>query len=308
MILVAGIPTESPVADVVEALVDSGGDVVVLNQRQVADIDFELSVASDGGVDGLLRIDRRRWNLHEITGCYARLMDDRLLPEVRDLPDDSPLRERSRRLVDTLSTWMDIAPGHMLNRPGAMVSNSSKPYQAQVIARHGFSVPETVITNDPATAAEFYHSHDRVIYKSVSGVRSIVETMKDDDLARVEQVRACPVQFQAYVPGVDVRVHTIGDEVFASAVTSTATDYRYASVQAEVPAELHATELEAAVAGRCVELAADLGLDFAGIDLKITPDDEVFCFEVNPSPAYSYFESLTGQPMAASVARHLMSA
>jgi hypothetical protein len=306
MILVAGIPTEPPLADVIDALVDAGGDVVVLNQRRVADIDLELSVAAGGEVGGFLRIDRRRWTLQEITGCYARLMDDRLLPEVRATPDGSPLRECSRRLVDALSLWMDIAAGHMLNRPGAMASNGSKPYQAQVIARHGFSVPETLITNDPEEAVEFYHSHDRVIYKFVSGVRSIVQTMTDDDLKRVKRVRACPVQFQAYVAGLDVRVHTVGEEVFASAVTSTATDYRYAAVQANVPALVRATRLDAAVTGRCVDLAADLRLDFAGIDLKITPDGEVFCFEVNPSPAYTYFESLTGQPIAASVARHLM--
>jgi hypothetical protein len=33
-----------------------------------------------------------------------------------------------------------------------------------------------------------------------------------------------------------------------------------------------------------------------GIDLKVTPDDEVCCFEVNPSPAFSYYEGSTGQP------------
>jgi hypothetical protein len=31
----------------------------------------------------------------------------------------------------------------------------------------------------------------------------------------------------------------------------------------------------------------------------------VFCFEVNPSPGYSYFEANTGQPIARAVARYL---
>jgi glutathione synthase/RimK-type ligase-like ATP-grasp enzyme len=48
-----------------------------------------------------------------------------------------------------------------------------------------------------------------------------------------------------------------------------------------------------------------MGLGFAGIDLKITPDDEIYCFEVNPSPAFSYYESNTGQRISEGVAAAL---
>lgn len=194
----------------------------------------------------------------------------------------------------------------MVNRLGAMASNGSKPFQAQTIVRHGFSVPETVVTNDPDVALEFFRAHERVVFKSTSGIRSIVQTMTEADLARLDRVRACAVQFQAFVPGTDVRVHTVGTDVFAARVTTSATDYRYAAQQVDLPATLQATELDGQASERCVSLAADLGLEFAGIDLKITPDHEVYCFEVNPSPAYSYFEALTGQPIAMAVARHLM--
>ena len=54
-----------------------------------------------------------------------------------------------------------------------------------------------------------------------------------------------------------------------------------------------------------VRLAEGLGLAFAGIDLKITPDNRVYCFEVNPSPAFSYYEANTGQPIARAVAEYL---
>ena len=39
--------------------------------------------------------------------------------------------------------------------------------------------------------------------------------------------------------------------------------------------------------------------------LKITPDNQVYCFEVNPSPGFSYFEAHTEQPIANAVARYL---
>jgi glutathione synthase/RimK-type ligase-like ATP-grasp enzyme len=98
---------------------------------------------------------------------------------------------------------------------------------------------------------------------------------------------------------------TIGTDVFASRIISDATDYRYAARQTGEPADLEPFELSDALAERCLALAADLDLPFAGIDLKITPDDEVYCFEVNPSPAYSYYESQTGQPISLALAEYL---
>ena len=68
-----------------------------------------------------------------------------------------------------------------------------------------------------------------------------------------------------------------------------------------------AVELPDATAERCVALAAGLGLEFVGIDLKITPDGDAYCFEVNPCPAFSYYEANTGQPIARAVARRLAS-
>ena len=64
-------------------------------------------------------------------------------------------------------------------------------------------------------------------------------------------------------------------------------------------------ELPDELAERCLRLAQALGLAFAGIDLKLTPDRQVYCFEVNPSPAFSYYEAHTGQPIAHAVARYL---
>ena len=86
-----------------------------------------------------------------------------------------------------------------------------------------------------------------------------------------------------------------------------ATDYRYAPRQPGAPAELRAAELSDELAAKCVQLSRVLDLAFAGIDLKVTPDNDVYCFEVNPSPGFSYYEGNTGQPISAAVARYLKS-
>jgi glutathione synthase/RimK-type ligase-like ATP-grasp enzyme len=186
-----------------------------------------------------------------------------------------------------------------------MGSNLSKPFQAQLIRRFGFEVPETLITNDPELVKAFRARHQRIIYKSISGVRSIVQTFNDADMDRLESIRWCPTQFQAFVDGTNVRVHTVGQKVFATAISTDATDYRYAHRQGGKRAELRAVELSDHLAEMCVKLSAGLGLAFAGIDLKVTQDNRVYCFEVNPNPAFSYYEANTGQPIAQAIAAYL---
>jgi glutathione synthase/RimK-type ligase-like ATP-grasp enzyme len=118
--------------------------------------------------------------------------------------------------------------------------------------------------------------------------------MTDDDLDRLNRVRFCPVQFQEYVPGVDLRVHTIGNRVFAHEIVSDATDYRYASRE-RASRSMRAAEIPDEIAERCLRLASELGLIMSGVDLRRSYDGEYYCFEINPTPGFYFFEQYTGQ-------------
>jgi glutathione synthase/RimK-type ligase-like ATP-grasp enzyme len=286
-----------------EELAQLGTPALHVNQRRFSTttLDFEIEA---GEVKGFLRLPEQEVPLGDVTGVYVRLMDERALPEYRALPAQGPARAECHRFHDALLRWLEIAPTRIVNRCGPMGSNASKPYQAQLISRCGFGIPETLITNDPDLVREFRARHGRVVYKSISGVRSIVQELVTDDLARLDHVRFCPTQFQEFVDGTNVRVHVVGDQVFPTRIDSDATDYRYAGRQGG-DAELSATTLSDDLTERCVRLTAALGLAFSGIDLKIAPSGEVFCFEVNPSPGFSYYESRTGQPIARAVAGYL---
>jgi glutathione synthase/RimK-type ligase-like ATP-grasp enzyme len=54
-----------------------------------------------------------------------------------------------------------------------------------------------------------------------------------------------------------------------------------------------------------VALSQRLDLPLAGIDLRRTPDGRHVCFEVNPSPAFSFYEQHAGIPIASCIARYL---
>lgn len=304
MILLCGILSETSLAMVADALRRRGIDHVVVNQRHVRQLTMEL-VLDDAGLRGQLSGPDYRVDLADVSAVYLRLMDDRWLPELEREPPQSPASIAGRALHELLGQWADITPARVVNRYIAMGSNFSKPYQLQLIREHGFAVPQTLVTNDPERLAAFRAAHGPLIYKSISSERSIVGRLDEHDTARIERIRWCPVQFQAFVPGPNLRVHTVGNEVFATLIDTEAVDYRYAIRQTGRAPTFTPYNLDDELAERCVALAAALGLEVAGLDLKLAPDGRIICLEVNPSPVFSYYQLHTGQPIADAIARLL---
>ncbi len=302
-VLLIGIPSEPPLAMTAAALERLKAPYLVLNQRQVAATQICVAVR-DGEVGGVLEAGGEVVELDLFGGVYNRVMDHELLPELAGLPPDDPLHQHAQRLHEALSVWCELMSGRVVNRLSAQASNASKPYQAQLIAGH-FAVPDTLVTNDPDAVLAFREVHRRLVYKSISGARSIVREFADEDRARLDRLRWCPAQFQERIEGSDLRVHTIANgSIFGTLIDSDAADWRYAHHETQ-QARMRPHAIDDELAARCLALAAALGLDFAGIDLRLTSEGELYCLEVNPSPAYSAFEAATGQPIALALAGYL---
>lgn len=302
MILFAGIPSEPPLARAIAAAARAGAAHAVFNQRDshVAPLEIEFG---PGGPAGRIGLRDRTLELAAVRGVYTRLTDAQTLPELRRSTRrmlDRHAADRAGSAVLALDEWFECSAARIANRSSASASNQSKPFQALAIAACGLAIPETLVTNDPEEAAAFRARHGEVVFKSTSAVRSIVRRLDDAALARLGRIRALPTQFQERIQGVDVRVHVAGQAVFATRIESEAVDYRYAGRDG-LEARLEAAGLPDEIAGRCVALSEALGLPFCGIDLRHAEDGRWVCFEANPSPAYSYYEDATGQPIAAAL-------
>jgi len=92
----------------------------------------------------------------------------------------------------------------------------------------------------------------------------------------------------------------VGNEWFATSVASEATDYRYGgdAVMAPFPIPQQLGNL-------LIKVTADMGLLVAGVDLRRTPGGGWYCFEVNPSPGFTFYEDHTGQRIGAAISRLL---
>lgn len=258
-------------------------------------------------MQGWVRTPNQVIDLSRVRAAYLRPHESVRLSVIERAGPTSAAWQHAMRIDDALLSWADLTEAFVINRPCAMASNNSKPYQARLIRTSGFATPETLITTDPEAARAFWAQHQEVIYKSISGVRSIVSRLTTAHEERLDNVASCPTQFQAYVAGTDYRVHVVGAKVFACEIFSAACDYRYATSQG-MRAELLPSTLPLAIAERCRALAYALALPVAGIDLRKSTDESWYCFEVNPSPAFTYYQDATGHPIDDAIADLLLEA
>jgi ribosomal protein S6-L-glutamate ligase RimK-like protein len=299
VILLWGLASESPLAAVASQLRELGGQVALLDQRAVEATSLRLRFGTE--VCGELTVDGLRLDLARVRSVYLRPYDSRRLGPVAAAGQGSPLWRHALELDDALISWCELTPALVVNRPAAMCSNESKPYQAGLIAAAGFRTPETLVTTDGELAEAFWAEHRDVIYKSCSGVRSVVQRFNPAARDRLRDLRWCPTQFQRRIVGPDYRVHVVGEQVFACRIEAGADDYRYDRHAAVV-----ACTLDADLAGRCRDLTRALGLTVAGLDLRESADGAWYCFEVNPSPGFSYFQARTGQRIDRAIAEILI--
>jgi glutathione synthase/RimK-type ligase-like ATP-grasp enzyme len=259
---------------------------VLIDPRQTAGGQIELVWHPDRPEDSVLRQGARQVRVSELRSIYLR---------------EIAYGTGRPELIAALVAMTESTDALVLNRTSGSATNGSKPFQSRLIAQHGFRTPPTLITTDPAAARAFYAEHDgRVIHKSISWMRSIVVQTDEADLERLDMVRNCPTQFQALVPGTDVRVHVVGDRVFATEIETVAVDYRYAAL-AGAERTMRDMELPDEIAQRCIDVSRSLGMGLTGVDLRRDPDGVWWCFEVNPSPGFTFYQAQTGQPIGHAV-------
>ncbi len=296
---VLGLPGEGPTQLLLQALADEGIATLLLDQRRFDRTPLHSRIDESGDLGWACPDGQTLIALDSLAGLYLRPMDD-----LRLWPAD-PARGQAGQAWT--QAWVEVAerlPGRVANRVSAMASNGSKPFQSQHLAAAGFSVPPMLISTEPQEVLDFEAEHGPLIYKSASGVRSIVRPLDAAAKTRLPQIRYCPTLFQKRLQGTNVRVHVIGETTFCTEIDSDGLDYRYASRDGG-STTLRNTTLDATTRWRCIHAAQALDLPFAGLDLMLADDGLSYCFEVNPSPGYSWYEDATGQPIARTLARWL---
>jgi glutathione synthase/RimK-type ligase-like ATP-grasp enzyme len=246
-------------------------------------------------------------------------------------PTISPeLHEGDQRFAMRESTVLLAGALELLSRQSFAVNGlheatraENKVLQLAVARELGFSLPETLVSNDPARIRRFVRewAHAGTIYKSF---RPATWKKSDDRLAalctaRVDEamlpedamLQLGPGIFQAYVPkAYELRVTCMGDEVIAARLDSQATqdgkvDWRNTDVR---HLSITRIELPPPVRALCCALLRRLGLVFGCIDLIVTPDDEYVFLEINQMGQFLWVEDVCPEiPMLQTFCEFLLS-
>jgi glutathione synthase/RimK-type ligase-like ATP-grasp enzyme len=302
MILLWGTMDDLPMAMTREALTRACADVCFLDHRAIGASEIDYAFSPDGGARCVVRVANTPIDMTAVSVAYVRGSDFYDYDEFRELPADSRELMHAAWFEAHLKAWLDASDAVVINRTGPGATNLSKPYQMMAIRRAGLLIPKTLITNDAVAATKFLAENPDSIYKSLSGIRSIVRRVGDLQRSFIDDVSWCPTLFQRLVPGTNYRVHVINGEVMTVRIESDQVDYRYGRSSMTV------AELPAEIAEKCRRLTAMLGLYFSGIDLMRTAEGDWYCFEVNTSPAYPYFESGSGQRISVALADFMVDA
>src|SRR6266496_840562 len=298
MVLLWGLTEDPPMNMVYTELKKMGAPVFFLNHADIGDTELFLNFFDQPS--GYIDIYDRKVNLQDIKSAYFRPYDFKQYPEfLGDKTNNETLRKIFLK-ESLMWSWAELTDKIVINKPSASASNFSKPFQTELIKQFGFQIPETLITTEINSFEKFLQKNKTVIYKSISCTRSIVKKIIINDNIDLSAIENCPVQFQKWIEGINYRVHVVGDNVFTCKILSEGIDYRYSAAIIE-PAEIPST-----IIANCITLTKELKMELSGIDLLLSTSNDWYCFEVNPSPAFSYYEVHSGLKIARGIAEYLI--
>lgn len=248
----------------------------------------------EGGVTIWTASDKEecaRVPLDAVTGVIVRLNPKPGLPFTGD--EDmgvvsAVLVPERRAAIQNLVDSLDLK---VANRTSSGRDNACKPAHMRRLEAAGFDVPAWLLTNCVSAAQSFVDlCRCGAVLKAASGLRSHVR-LWDQTTAASFASGTVPHVVQQYIPGYDVRVHVVGDKVFATQVLSKSTDYRFDTG----PTSFEALYPPGHISRMCTEFARNERLLLAGFDFRVEKGRRWWCLESNPVPTFLPYEAATGQ-------------
>ena len=232
-------------------------------------------------------------------------------PHVRDFV------ETEWRLALEALPW--TADALWVNDPRAeRALERNKIAQLSLAEGAGLDVPETIYSSIALDVVAFAERFETVAVKTAAGYMreladgfefAYTQRLTAAELAREDDaITAAPILVQEYVEkAFEVRATIVGEAIFATRIDSQASDRTMVDWRrydfAAVGHSCH--ELPESVAHALHQFMADANLQFAAVDLIVTPDGRYVFLEANPSGQWLWLEALTGAPITSALAKLL---
>lgn len=211
---------------------------------------------------------------------------------------------------EAINGMLDALHCKWMNPRAADDAAHHKPYQWSAAKEVGLRLPRTLVTTDPAAARRFIGEIGvgKVVYKSFLAMHEAwreTRLVQKADLDRLDLVRLAPVIFQEYIPGVDLRIIAVGDQLFTAEIDARDTVYPVDMRMVIGESKVRPVELPKEVYVALIKLQKRLGLVYGAIDVRRTDDGEYYFLEVNPAGQWMFVETRTGLAISQAIADYL---
>ncbi|MFH1170734.1 MAG: hypothetical protein V1704_04215 [Candidatus Vogelbacteria bacterium] len=228
-------------------------------------------------------------------------------------------RETEAYLNDVCVCLPDVK---WINHPVRNQIAGNKLGQLRLARQLGFSIPETLVTNDAEEADGFIKrlAPKKVVYKTLSRpfvseteetYRSVYTSLVEMSPQVARSIRLAPCLFQECVEkDYELRITVVGEQVFTTRLfsqehTSTVIDWRRDQHKVKLRQELCVLDPE--IEHLCVKLVKQLGLVFGAIDMIVTPRGEYVFLEINPNGQWLWMEVTLGAEISNALIHELTS-
>lgn len=287
---------------VVDSLNRSGREVFRVDLAEFP-MEAGLTARFDGQTwRGRITTPVRSADLDQLTGIYYRRPTSPVLPSgMTDVEREFASREVRLGFGGVLVAL----PEHLwVNHPRRLAAaEASKPWQLELAAASGLLVPRTLVTADPAEAAEFVAELGTAALKpfgnggfsDTDGYHIAYARRVSAADVRDESIRATAHQLQEWIePEYAVRMVTVDDRSFTAAILPGSgkahIDWRsdYDSLdykRIEPPAHVH---------DGIQILHAELSIRFSATDFLVDHEGAWWFLETNPNGQWAWIECLEG--------------
>lgn len=307
------------VASVAEAVAQRGGRTIRFDtDRYPTEVRLSAHYGAAGDERLTLTNEEGEFDLREVTAVWHRRLNfGARLPATldRQLRHASlgEARAAAQGMLASLKAFRLDDVRHIRHA-------ENKQLQLQAARELGLDIPRTLTTNDAAAARAFAEEcGGRVVTKMLSsfavydeGRELVVFTnpVKPEDLADLSGLSLCPATFQEMLPkSLELRVTVVGRRVMSASIDSkvsarAAHDWRRDGLS--MIQDWRPYRLPPEVEEKILRLMDYFSLNYAAIDIILTPDGRHVFLELNPSGEFFWLERTPGLPISHAIADLLL--
>jgi glutathione synthase/RimK-type ligase-like ATP-grasp enzyme len=286
---------------------------------EAASISMEIC---NGRIDGEIRTAHQRVALHDICAAWYRRSRALFapLPSLNVLYGDLEnfVRVQSSATLSGLFAGLETL---WVGQPSKLRQAEVKAVQLAAAAKAGLATPTTLISNDPERATAFVE----VLGDTDCAIKPLIATRVDGEegarlpLTKIlprghalDSVALSPSIFQPYIEkAYELRCVVMGERIFTAKLDSqahetTRTDWRAGDVEDE-QVKYEVFDLPELVQAGLHRLMGSFGINFASIDMIVTPEGEFVFLDLNPNGQWLWLQEELGLPLVAGMADLLTS-